>query len=80
MIARRVARLEGRLIPQEDPETKRLVELLRERRRRRLEAEGLPFEEPPLLPPTSNGRPWTLREILHSGRTDAVGSQGETAK
>jgi hypothetical protein len=30
-IARRLARLEGRLIPQEDPEAKRLAELLRKR-------------------------------------------------
>jgi hypothetical protein len=35
-IARRLARLEGRLIPQEDPEARRLVELLRKRRRERL--------------------------------------------
>ena len=77
-IARRVARLEGRLIPQEDPEGKRLVEELRKRRRERLGEE--PEREFPPLPPTNNGRPWTLRDILISGRTGAVGTQGETAK
>ena len=77
-IARRVARLEDRLIPQEDPEARRLVELLRERRRRRLEAEGLPFHERPPLPPTNDGRPWTLADILRSGRTCAIEKQRET--
>ena len=77
-IVRRVALLEGRLIPQEDPETRLLVELLRERRRRR------PGEEPerkfPPLPPTNNGHPWTLSDILISGRNRAIGKQSETAK
>jgi hypothetical protein len=53
-IARRVVRLEGRLIPQDDPEAKRLVELLRKRRLARLGEE--PEHENP-LPPTNNGRP-----------------------
>jgi hypothetical protein len=38
-IARRVVRLEGRLIPQEDPEANRIVELLRKRRLARLREE-----------------------------------------
>ena len=75
-IARRVVRLEGRLIPQEDPEGKRLVELLRKRRLARLGEE--PQHEDP-LPPTNNGRPWTLADILRSGRTRAVGKQREPA-
>jgi hypothetical protein len=31
------------------------------------------------LPPTNNGRPWTLADILRSGRTRAVGKQRELA-
>jgi hypothetical protein len=76
-IARRVARLEDRLIPQEDPEAKRLVELLRKRRLARLGEE--PDRKFPPLPPTNNGRPWTVADILRSRRTRAVGRQNEPA-
>jgi hypothetical protein len=76
-IARRVARLEDRLIPQEDPEANRLVELLRKRRRERLGEES--DRKLPPLPPTNNGRPWTLGDILRSGRDRAVWKQRELA-
>ena len=75
-IARRVMRLEGRLIPHEDPEAKRLVELLRKRRVARLGEE--PQHEDP-LPPTNNGRPWTVADILRRGRNRAVGKQHKAA-
>jgi hypothetical protein len=74
-IVRRVVRLEVRLIPQEDPEAKRLVELLRKRRQRR----GEPDHKLPPLPPTNNGRPWTLADVLRSRRTRAVGRQNAPA-
>ena len=44
-LSRRVRKLEERISPQEDPERRRLVELIRERRRRRLQESGQPFEE-----------------------------------
>jgi hypothetical protein len=66
------------LIPQEDPEAKRLVELLRKRRRERLGEE--PEREFPPLPPTNNGQPWTLPDILISGRNRAIGKQREPAQ
>jgi hypothetical protein len=46
VIERRLRRLEDRLAPRPDPELERIVEQMRERRRRFLEAEGLPYEEP----------------------------------
>ena len=48
----------------------------RDRRLARLGEE--PEHEDP-LPPTYNGRPWTLADILRSGRTRAVGRQHEPA-
>jgi hypothetical protein len=44
-ITRRVRRLEQRLLPQANDEWQRLVSIIRERRRRRLEAAGLPFDD-----------------------------------
>ena len=46
-IDRRLRRLQERFAPQENEEVGRLVTLLRERRRRRLEASGEPFEVRP---------------------------------
>jgi hypothetical protein len=46
-IYRRLRRLETSLAPQEDEEVRSLVMLLRERRRRRLEASGEPHESRP---------------------------------
>ena len=76
-IARRLARLGVRLIPQQGPEAKRLVELLRKRRLERLGEES-DHKFPP-LPPTNNGRPWTVADILRSGRNRAVGRQHKPA-
>ena len=64
---RRVAKLEDRLAPREvSEEYKRRMQLaaeLRERRRRRMEAMGLPFEETP-LPPECAGPPYDLAKVL----------------
>ena len=66
-IIRRVARLEDKIAPQEvGEEEKRIMRLaaeLRERRRRRLEAMGLPFEEAP-LPRNFAGPPYDLAKVL----------------
>jgi len=44
-IIRRVGRLESKLAPPGNPASQRVAGLLRERRRRRLEANGEPFED-----------------------------------
>jgi hypothetical protein len=75
-MARRLARLKDRLVPQEDPEANRLVALLRKRRRERLGKEDHKF---PPLPPTNNGRPWTVADVLRTSRDRAVGKQRELA-
>ena len=66
-IIRRVARLEDRIAPREVREEEKRVMLLaaelRERRRRRLEAMGLPFEEAP-LPRNCAGPPYDLAKVL----------------
>jgi hypothetical protein len=46
-INRRIRRLEERLAPREDLESCRLADVLYERRRRRAEATGEPFDDPP---------------------------------
>jgi hypothetical protein len=67
VIVRRVAKLEDRIAPREvRTEDKRIMQLaveLRERRRRRMEAMGLPFEETP-LPPDCTGPPFDLAKVL----------------
>jgi hypothetical protein len=68
-ILRRLDRIEQSLAPKPTAEDRRLAEiaaLIRERRRRYLEAEGLPFEE---LPPLDyNGPPMGIAETLRAGR------------
>jgi hypothetical protein len=68
-IIRRVAKLEDRIAPKPTAQDRRLAEiaaLIRERRRRYLEAEGLPFEE---LPPLDyKGPPMGIAETLRAGR------------
>jgi hypothetical protein len=54
MILRRLNRLEESSIPQIDRGSQSAADLLRERRRRRLEAAGLPYEERP-------------KPVLHAG-------------
>ena len=59
-IARRIRRLEDRFVPKDDPAERRLVELLRERRRRRYEAEGKTYVPPPPM----DTRGLSIAEIL----------------
>jgi len=51
-ITRRIGRLEARLTPPVDMEAARAAALISERRRLRMEHEGVPFEEPEPLPMT----------------------------
>jgi hypothetical protein len=48
------------------------AEMIRERRRRRLEAAGLPFQEPPPLPPDCDGRRWNIAETLRARREERL--------
>jgi hypothetical protein len=66
---RRLRRLEERVAPKLDVATQRVAELIRERRRRRLEAAGQPYEELPwhtvAFPP---GRRLSIAETIRIGR------------
>jgi len=64
-VIRRLHRLENRFVPQPNRELLRLADLLRERRRRRLEASGQPFHEsPPLLMPLGPFRYMSSAETM----------------
>jgi hypothetical protein len=68
-ISRRLRRLQDRFAPEENEEVRRLVELLRERRRRRAEQAGEPFEERPCERLTDDqNKPLSVADILRSGR------------
>ena len=72
-IDRRLRRLEESLAPQENEQGESLAELVRERRRRRLEASGELFEFRPwhrLI--DDQNRPLSVADILRSGRRCAV--------
>jgi len=49
-LTNRIQRLEARLAPQPDMEAYRLAQILYERRRRRMEREGVPSDELPEFP------------------------------
>jgi hypothetical protein len=67
-IDRRLRRLQESFAPQENEEVRRLVTLLRERRRRRAEACGEPFEDRPCEGLTDDQeRPLSVADILRSG-------------
>jgi hypothetical protein len=68
-INRRLRRLEESFAPQENEEVRSLVALLRERRRRRLEASGEPFELRPCEGFTDDQtRHLSVADILRMGR------------
>ena len=68
-IDRRLRRLEESFAPQENEEVVRLVALLRERRRRRLEASGEPFESRPCERFTEDqDTPQSVADVLRMGR------------
>ncbi len=61
----RIRPMEQRLVPAEDSKSQRVADLLRERRRRRSEASGEPFEELPLQPiSVLTGRRRSIAETL----------------
>jgi hypothetical protein len=67
-IDRRLRRLQERLAPQENEEVRRLVEL-RERRKRRSEASGEPFEVRPYEALTDDqNRHLSVADVLRMGR------------
>jgi hypothetical protein len=67
-ISRRLRRIEERFAPQENEEVGRLVTLLRERRRRRLEASGEPLEVRRFEALTDDqNRPLSIADIVAAG-------------
>ena len=73
-VIRRLCRLEEKFVPQEDPESLRIADLLRERRRRRLEASGQPFEDAPRETVYAGpGRRLSIAETLRLGRQRSKG-------
>ena len=74
-ILRWLARIEQNLAPKPTARDRRmaeLAELIRDRRRRRLEAAGLPFQEPPPLPPNCYGRRLSIAETLRARREERL--------
>ena len=72
-IDRRLRRLQERLAPQENEEVGRLVTLLRERRRRRLEASGEPSESgPPERLTDEQTMHLSVADVLRMGRRRAA--------
>jgi hypothetical protein len=71
-IERRIRRLEHRFDPPENEAAQKAVALLRDRRRRRLETSGQPFEKgPPARLTNDRGWPLAVSEILQAGRIRA---------
>jgi len=64
-ILRRVGRLEQRLVPKVDLASQSVADIIRERRRRRLEASGEPFEDlPPARVSAAPGRYLSIAETI----------------
>jgi hypothetical protein len=71
MILRRLTLLEARSMPRVDWASQQTADLLRERRRRRLEAAGLPFEDrQPRSPLLNQGRLLSFAETLRLCRQE----------
>jgi len=72
---RRIRRLEEKWAPEPVSRGPSPADILRERRRRRLEAEGLAFEEPTPIQFTSGaGRRLSVAEILRQRRDNRLRS------
>jgi hypothetical protein len=69
-LARRLRRLEQRTFPPEDAEGFKVVAQIRERRRRYMEEQGLPFEEDD--DPAEDLRGLSLPEIIIRARVRAL--------
>ena len=67
-VFRRLRRIEMQLVPKTNAASQRAVEVLRERRRRRAEASGQRYEEPPVHAVTSPGRQLSVAETLRARR------------
>jgi hypothetical protein len=67
-ITGRLHRLEKRLVPQVDEKVQRAAETLRERRRRRLEAAGQPFEQQEKVVSAGSSRRLSLAETIRERR------------
>jgi hypothetical protein len=70
-ILRRLDRIEQSFAPKptaQDRHMAELADLIRERRRRRLETAGLPFQEPPPLPADYYGRRLSIAETIRARR------------
>ena len=72
-IVRRLRKLEDQARPIVNERGETLAEVIRERRRRRLETEGLPFEDRPLetssVPTLADAIRMGRRRALEAGRT-----------
>ena len=76
-IDRRLRRLEDSFAPKENEEVRSLVVLLRERRRRRLEASGESFESRPSEVIHNKDRPVSVADVLRMGRRRVATSNAE---
>jgi len=74
-LKRRIRRLEEKLAPEPVSRGPSPADILRERRRRRLQAEGLAFEEPtPIQFTSGTGRRLSVAEILRQRRDNRLRS------
>ena len=71
-IVRRLRQLEGRLAPEVDHRTCETASLLRERRRRRLEASGQPFLDVPRTPTLAPRKCMSVAETLRNRRRERL--------
>jgi hypothetical protein len=74
-ILRRLDRIEQSLAPKATAQDRRMAEiadLIRERRRQRLQAAGLPFQEPPPFPPDYHGRRLSIAETIRARREERL--------
>lgn len=72
-ITRRVRRLEQRVFPPDDEEMRQVVEVIRERWKRRLEAQGLPYREDDR--PDEDLRGMSIIEIIQKARLERLQAQ-----
>ena len=74
-ILRRLDRIEQSLAPKATAQDRRMAEvadLIRERRRQRLQAAGLPFREPRPLPADYHGRRVSIAETIRARREERL--------
>jgi hypothetical protein len=74
-ILRRLERIELSLAPKPSAQDRRMAEIadqIRELRRQRLQAAGLPFQEPPPLPPDYHGRRLSIAETIRARREERL--------